>query len=668
MKRFGQIKILAIVLLVIFVAGCTPTVAKPPLSTASPKPTVVPNSQTNFEIGKMDPNKDQLTTQAKIDKSMKTELKRGYKISNPFVALNPYGISPLSALVMFQTKTATKVSMTVFGHDRSVDIKNTFPSGTTHILPVYGLYPGEKNKVEFVIEDGSKNKITIETDPLESVVTKATVLKKVKGQFTDGLTFCDPSNTTAESVSSMAYDSNGDIRWYLNEEGRTKPTRRLANGRIMSSTVECIDGSYYSVGLREMDLIGKIYAVYVFPGGQHHDFIEMPNGNLVICGNSPDQATREDYVYELSRKTGKVVKTFDMKKYFDITDGQSINKKPGDWFHLNALNYNQKTNTILFSARNLDGVVGINYTTKKMKWFLGDSEGWSKLDPKMFFKPKLTKLNSFAKNDFQWAYAQHAASFLPDGDIIMFDNGSYRAKKSNREDLVPVAQNYSRGVRYHINTKDMTVEQVWSFGKERGDDWYSSYISDIDYVAKGHYIMTSGALLSTSSIAKKAKAKGVTNTASVVEVKDNKVVFELLINVLCYRTERMQFYTETNTYDMNQKGKYYGSFGKQVSRSGASYNLDSQTPPDFDLKVNRSYGRVVISGTWNSKNFPSGGYAIIINKSTNETLVTRLSALKGGVAGQMFYASISSEGLKGKYQLFMTASGKTYKSNYVLTF
>ena len=52
------------------------------------------------------------------------------------------------------------------------------------------------------------------------------------------------------------------------------------------------------------------------PGGQHHDFVELPDGNLLIASDSPDLSTVEDYVVELDRQTGEVVWELDMKRSY----------------------------------------------------------------------------------------------------------------------------------------------------------------------------------------------------------------------------------------------------------------------------------------------------------------------------------------------------------------
>ena len=46
----------------------------------------------------------------------------------------------------------------------------------------------------------------------------------------------------------------------------------------------------------------------------------------------------------------------------------------------------------------------------------------------------------------------------------------------------------------------MTIEQIWEYGKEKGSDFYSPYISDVDYLNKNHYIVHSGGIVKVSNI------------------------------------------------------------------------------------------------------------------------------------------------------------------------
>ena len=76
---------------------------------------------------------------------------------------------------------------------------------------------------------------------------------------------------------------------------------------------------------------------------------------------------------------------------------------------------------------------------------------------------------------------------MPNGNILVFDNGTYR----NFEDK----NRYSRAVEYKIDEENRTVQQVWQYGKERGVDFYSSVVSDVDFMPDSqHVLVTSGYL------------------------------------------------------------------------------------------------------------------------------------------------------------------------------
>jgi arylsulfate sulfotransferase len=90
---------------------------------------------------------------------------------------------------------------------------------------------------------------------------------------------------------------------------------------------------------------------------------------------------------------------------------------------------------------------------------------------------------SDAEFDFSWG--QHAPKLLPNGNILVFDNGSHR----NYNDI----NNYSRAVEYEINDEKKTVKQVWQYGKERGEGMFSAIVGDVDYLpTTKNILVTSG--------------------------------------------------------------------------------------------------------------------------------------------------------------------------------
>ena len=150
---------------------------------------------------------------------------------------------------------------------------------------------------------------------------------------------------------------------------------------------------------------------------QHHDFVELPDGNLLVASDSPDLSTVEDYVVEIDRETGDVVWELDMKDLISQEDGQSASmdsdgSEEADWFHNNGLAYDAENDLVLLSARHKDAIVAVNKEDKSLAWILGDPTGWDGVDPSYFFTP--------GGEDFEWFYAQHNVSILDNGEYCSF--------------------------------------------------------------------------------------------------------------------------------------------------------------------------------------------------------------------------------------------------------
>ena len=263
---------------------------------------------------------DILYTQNQIETQMLSNT--NYTIDNPNVILNPYGNSPLSALIVFQTKDLTTTTVTIKGKDGTKDLTHTFTPAKIHILPIYGLYAGYGNKV--VIEaSGIKKEIIITTANLPEDFSKVTDLTN-KDFETDEFYF-----TTPEEIGyTAAYDMNGEVRWYLVGDYKWD-IQRLNNGHILLSSDKILSKNY-SIGLIEMDLLGKVYYEYAIQGGYHHDVYELNNGNLLLASNKYGRDTSEDIAVEIDKATGNIVKEIDL---YDILTG----KKKGNWFGMNSI-------------------------------------------------------------------------------------------------------------------------------------------------------------------------------------------------------------------------------------------------------------------------------------------------------------------------------------------
>ena len=309
----------------------------------------------------------------------------GYTINKPNVILNPYGNSPLTALVIFKTNNKVSPKVTIKGKDEHSTFTNTFSASKKHYLPIYGLYADYNNEVIIEYKENGKKVekvINIKTDKLDKNVIIPTKVKANKDKLNNDLYFYTPSSVGY----TCAYDVNGDVRWYLTNYALWK-IDRLENGRLLVSTERLVNSPYYMTGLYEMDLLGKIYVEYSLEGGYHHDYYEMENGNLLVASDDfyNEDGTVEDYIVELDRTTGEIVKRFDLKNILNMEDGTSENWIAYDWFHNNSVWYDEKTNSITLSGRHQDAVINIDYSDGSLNWIIGDSTNWSKKYQKYFF-------------------------------------------------------------------------------------------------------------------------------------------------------------------------------------------------------------------------------------------------------------------------------------------
>ena len=538
---------------------------------------------------KIDLTASLVTKQNEVEKTIKTN---GYTIDNPKVLLDPYNASPLTALILFETEEEVSPKVTIEGKDKLTTIETEFAKNTKHYLPIYGLYADYNNKVDisYTLSNGKKitKQVEIQTNKLPDDFVLPTSLKKDSSKLTNDLYFFTPSS----KGYTCAYDANGDVRWYLSNNAVWDNTR-LKNGHMMVSTERLVNSPYYMTGLYEIDLLGHIYNEYSIKGGYHHDYFELPNGNLLVASDdfNNEAGTVEDYLVELDRTTGNIVKTWDLKDVLNMEDGKSENWSNYDWFHNNSVWYDEATNSITLSGRHQDAVINIDYTSGKLNWIIGDSTNWSSEYQKYFFTP--------VGKDFEWQWSQHAAMITPEGYVFIFDNGNNKSKDSSK--YVEATNGYSRGVMYKIDTDKMTIEQVYEYGKERGSSFYSPYISDVDYLSKNHYLIHSGGIVYVDGKNSNQPAGFSSNTtlkSDTVEVLNDKVIFEIVLPTNNYRVEKLSLYTE-NDYE-NTLGKRLGSLGEtKVSKKDNKFIKTVEIDEDYNkrnITLTNEEDRLVISG------------------------------------------------------------------------
>ena len=479
-----------------------------------------------------------IASQQKIEEQLIAYYKAGtYTFTEPLVIQDPYRAAPLTALLIFDTTENCQIGVHVPGKDDQSAVDYTFAGFQQHHeIPVYGLYAGTLNHITISkqTENGevAQTEIDLQTESLPIYIHTITVDQVDPARYSPGFnfTFLDRKEI---------FDIDGNVRWYSTQNSWLVFTK-LKNGRFLFTYG--MDNKEGNI-VMERDLLGKIYAIYEIPGGIHHDIHELPNGNLLITSSDLKSDTVEDYVIEVDRNNGHIVRSFDLKDTLDAARPRQIGMFASDWLHLNSIYYDPSDQTIIISSRAQSAVIKMTYPDMQIKWILGPHDNWSEK-----FQPYL--LTPVGEN-FEWSWSQHHATLYdPDNsdgdftDILLFDNGPYRS--FDPASVYSPAEGYSRVVHYRINEASMTVEQVWQYGKENGSATFS-------YMVGSAYRLTNGNVLGTwGNIVRDALGNPITDTeensterTKVIEVdpSNSNVVFEFTLpDTRTYRVLRAGFY------------------------------------------------------------------------------------------------------------------------------
>lgn len=505
----------------------------------------------NSHLLKNNPTSKQTKSYAKIVKSTTRTL------DNAYVKVNPYGTSPLTALMIFKTDKAAKVTYTVVGKTDNTSITNTVKGyQTTHQVPIVGLYANYSNQVQVTLtyKDGTTEQktFTIKTGKLPKNLrnTKITVSKSNKSKMEIGNNELTYINKTSEEP--FAVDADGNIRWYSTLYSRHTFVQ-LSNGHLLIQNRTNGNKGSYNV-LSETDYLGRIYRRYRFSDklgkssleqyitAVHHDALELPNHNLLVTISGGDKYA-EDVIAEIDYKTGKTVKVIDFKKLLPSSMYRNYNStttKGGkiDWLHMNSLYYDQKTGNLLVSARNQDITMSINYKTGKINWIYSGKKksSW----PKKYRSKLLTPTKGTTITG-----GQHDLTLLSSKNgklkVLLYDNNidvtNGNAKTSGK---------YSQAVQYTIDTKKKTIKQTWSYGKSLGKDNFTRVIGSAQRLSNGNTLIDFG-----------YKHDG--SQSNIIEVdKNNNQVFNLTISssktdrTYVYRAYRVKFTPSNFVFDVTK--------------------------------------------------------------------------------------------------------------------
>jgi hypothetical protein len=219
----------------------------------------------------------------------------------------------------------------------------------------------------------------------------------------------------------------------------------------------------------EMDWQGKVLWEIRRPD-HHHDGRILKNGNVILmCASElPGELARRvrggrpgtevsgkaiwaDYLVEITT-SGKVVWEWRTWEHLDpeVDHLTAVQDDRAEWTHGNSV-FEQPDGDLLVSFRNISTVIRIDRQTGHIAWKLG--------------APPLS--------------GQHAPHLLPNGHILLFDNGPHRL-----DETFP----FSRVIEIDPASKEI----VWKYQEPRPFNFYSPRISNAQRLPNGNTLINEG--------------------------------------------------------------------------------------------------------------------------------------------------------------------------------
>lgn len=493
---------------------------------------------------------DQVHIQKKVNDELERAKKnKSYSIENAYVKLNPYEISPLSAIIIFYTQSEEEVE--VFIND---EFFTKMEKSKEHAIPIYGLYEDYDNVITLKINGKSYDK-HIKTDA-SNIKYPLNISKNEVLNNENDLIFTVSSYETYFT----GWDRNGKLRFYLTVDNRMD-VEWLPNGHFLIGTSEGQVRENF-LSLVEMDYLGKIYNYYNLEHGYGFEMQILKNGNYMLAGGDKAIYFDHQYIYEMNPSDGSVINELDIYDVIKKIDPDFSDEYLGQKAIRNGFFYNEDTDELVVSFREINTIFCFNFKEKTLEYVF---TGTSKLFSSSVWNQYLVKVKSG-----RYPMGQHTPTITKDGYLAFFNNG-YDRYSITFDGLNNITDNFKDAYTsveiYDI--KNNVASLVWK------EDFEKKYFSikyglfsvlenDSKFMNYGYILKDEFRRRSNSNIAE--TEKNVEDIYSrIIELdKDGKVVFEATCEEGKYRAFMHNLYSDNtknveidsfNTIDTVSKSK-----------------------------------------------------------------------------------------------------------------
>ena len=264
--------------------------------------------------------------------------------------------------------------------------------------------------------------------------------------------------------------------------------------------------------------------------GVEYDTVDM---SAIVPGGQKDAVILSNFIEELDENKNPVFEWRAIDHYLitDATDGIDLTQKKISFVHINSVCSDNDGNLIV-SSRNLDEITKINRQTGAIMWRLGGQE--CRNNQFHFLNDTLNGFRGFSH--------QHSVTLLPNGNLLMFDNGNLRP------------EHFSRAVEYQIDQVNKTIKKVWEY--RPFPDLFSMSMGSVQRLPNGNTMICWG----TNNQYK-----------SLTEVRSDGSRAIDIVNFQPYSAFRYVFKMSSAAFDISNSGNY--NFNPDTVKTGISLNL-----------------------------------------------------------------------------------------------
>lgn len=302
-------------------------------------------------------------------------------------------------------------------------------------LQVFILY------LNVLCAQGKLHHADLDSIPSDLPLPKITFLKNTA----DGYIFAAVPYWGQGRSYLVVYDNDGKPVFHRRASSTCTDFKMQETGLL--TYFDYASGKYYALD----STLGVVDSFWVKNGysTDEHDLKILQNGNVLLIGSEVRFYDMSRYIQGGDRNASVVVNVvqeldknknvvFEWKSYehysmSDVGPGVNLLDQAFVHAHINSVDVDLDGNLVI-SARNLDEITKIDRMTGNIIWRFGG------------------KNNQFSfVNDSVGFSAQHAVSILPNGNVLVYDNGLFHKPS------------FSRAVEYRLDPNDKTAVLHWSY-------------------------------------------------------------------------------------------------------------------------------------------------------------------------------------------------------------